>query len=118
MRLFLCKIDGEYNKKLYDLDNKVIDVSNWKAKRPFVGVLIEINDIKYIAPLSSPKKKHLTMKNNLDFYKIDNDKLGVINFNNMIPVKKENIIKINPSIMEINGDDDIKYIKLLEKQLT
>ena len=118
MGLSLYKIDEQYNKKLFNLDNKVLDVSAYKAKRPFIGILIEVNDIKYVAPLSSPKKKHLTMKNNIDFYKIDSGKLGVINFNNMIPVKDEYIIKINPSIMEVNDKEDIKYIKLLEKQLT
>lgn len=30
------------------------------------------------------------MKNNLDLIKIDSGRLGVINFNNMIPVKENN----------------------------
>ena len=42
--------------------------------------------MKYFAPLSSPKQKHLKMKNDIDFYKLSNGKLGAINFNNMIPV--------------------------------
>ena len=29
------------------------------------------------------------MKNTIDFYNIDDDKLGTVNFNNMIPVKEE-----------------------------
>ena len=51
--------------------------------RPFVGVLLEINKCKYFAPLSSPKPKHIKMKNQVDFYKIDSGKLGAINLNNM-----------------------------------
>ena len=37
------------------------------------------------------------MKNNIDFFKIDNGTLGVINFNNMIPVYKDNydVITLN-----------------------
>ena len=35
--------------------------------------------------MSSPKKKHLNM-HSLDIYKIQDGKLGIINFNNMIPV--------------------------------
>ena len=62
MGLFLYKIDEEYNQKLRKLDKRVLDSSDWKVRRPFVGILIEIKDIKYIAPLSSPKKKHLKMK--------------------------------------------------------
>ncbi len=45
MGLSLYKVDEQYNKKLYELDNKVLDVSDWKARRPFVGILIEANDI-------------------------------------------------------------------------
>lgn len=96
----------------------MLDVSDWKARRPFVGILIEVNDIKYVAPLSSPKKKHLSMKNTIDFYKIDQGKLGVINFNNMIPVRDKYIIKVNPFEMNIFNEEDKKYIKLLNKQLT
>lgn len=51
-----------------------------------MGVLFEINSCKYFAPLSSPKAKHMLMKNQIDFYKIDRGKLGAINLNNMIPV--------------------------------
>lgn len=42
--------------------------------------------MEYFAPLSSPKIKHLTLKNTIDLIKIDNGKYGVVNFNNMIPV--------------------------------
>ena len=118
MGLSLYKVDEQYNRKLYELDCKVLDVSDWKARRPFVGILIEVNDIKYVAPLSSPKKKHLSMKNTIDFYKIDKGKLGVINFNNMIPVRDKYIIKVNPFEMNIFNEEDKKYIKLLNKQLT
>jgi len=29
-----------------------------KEKRPFIGIILKINDINYFAPLSSPKEKH------------------------------------------------------------
>ena len=67
MGLSLYKVDEQYNRKLYELDCKVLDVSDWKARRPFVGILIEVNDIKYVAPISSPKKKHLSIKNTLNY---------------------------------------------------
>lgn len=35
------------------------------------------------APLSSPKPKYQKLKSKLDFLKIDNCKLGAINFNNI-----------------------------------
>ena len=58
-----------------------------KELRPFIGVLFEINECKYFAPLSSPKPKYKTMKTTLDFLKISNADLGAINFNNMLPVR-------------------------------
>ena len=45
---------------------------------------------EYFAPLSSPKVKHIHMKNNLDVIKIDGGRYGVVNFNNMIPVTSNN----------------------------
>ena len=51
------------------------------------------------------------MKNNLDFIKIDNGKLGAINLNNMIPLINGTYSKI-----KINSLTDKKYKLLLGKQ--
>ena len=75
-------------------DNKVAYNKFEKELRPFIGVLFTINECEYFAPLSSPKPKYLKMKNTIDFFKIDGDKLGAINFNNMIPVKDNNYVTI------------------------
>ena len=71
----------------------------------------------YFAPLSSPKQKHLKMKNTIDFYKIDGGVLGAVNFNNMIPVKKEyyKIIYFNDELFNLF---DKKYQELLKDQLS
>ena len=82
----LVTVSSRYCEYLRKYDYRVSYNSNEKNTRPFVGVLFEINEYKYFAPLSSPKPKHLTMKNNIDFYKIDGGKLGAVNFNNMIPI--------------------------------
>lgn len=66
--LSLYIINQDFNKKLYNIDNRVMDISNNKSCRPLVGLLIKLGDIKYIAPLSSPKEKHEKMKNNIDFF--------------------------------------------------
>lgn len=47
-----------------------------------------MNFIDIIIPLSSPKPKHLILKNTIDLIKISGGEYGVINFNNMIPVNK------------------------------
>lgn len=54
--------------------------------RIFGRTLIELGDIMDIGPLSSPKEKHKNMKNSIDFLKLDEEKHGKINFNNMIPI--------------------------------
>lgn len=114
--LSLYLIKNEYACALSKLDSKVMNCFFQKDKRPFIGILFMIEDIKYIAPLSSPKSKHKTMKNNIDFLKIANGDLGVINFNNMIPVKMEYITKIVTN--EDAKKEDSKYIVLLNKQLS
>lgn len=56
------------------------------------------------------------MKNKVDFLKIQDGKLGAINFNNMIPVKKHNykIIDVNKKVKDEN---ELKYQELLKDQL-
>ena len=107
IKLFFIKSD--YIDYLRRFDDKV--PYNKNEKRPFVGIVLQIEDIKYYAPLTSPKKKHLHMKNTIDFRKIDNGRLGAINFNNMIPVLDDALI--NFSFKEIK---DKKYRNLLNKQ--
>ena len=84
--------------------------------RLFIGELFKVQNYKYFAPLSSPKPKFLQMKNKIDFLRIDNGKLGAINFNNMIPVKIENIIVIDLN-KECITKAESKYQNLLKDQL-
>lgn len=93
--LVLVKLDVNYCNYLRKFDSKVPYNYDKKLLRPFIGVLFEVNNCLYFAPLSSPKAKHLKMKDNIDFLKIKNGKLGAINFNNMIPVTNKNIVKID-----------------------
>lgn len=57
----LVRIDEEYCDYLRKFDSKIPFNSNEKMLRPFAGILFEINDCEYFAPLSSPKNKHLIM---------------------------------------------------------
>ena len=82
MRFYHIKDD--YIEYLKAFDSSVSD--NKRETRPYVGVLINIDGVDYYAPLTSPKPKHLTMKNSIDFRKIDGGRLGAINLNNMIHV--------------------------------
>ncbi len=118
MKLSLYNIDERIFNYLKQIDYRVTNFNGEKSSRPFVGVLIIIDDIYYLAPLSSPKEKHLNMKNSIDFVKIDNGNLGVINLNNMIPILRQYMIKIDTRIKKTENKDDIKYKMLLNNQLS
>ena len=112
----LVKIDYHYCDYLRNFDKRVIYNYGSKELRPFVGILFTINNKEYFAPLSSPKPKHIEMKNTIDFFKIDNGVLGAINFNNMIPVKEENYEIISLNKVNLNKKEK-EYQMLLRKQL-
>ena len=82
--------------------------------RPYVGVVMEINNCKYYAPLSSPKPKHQSMSDRLDFVRLEHrgQLKGVINLNNMIPVSDSLITKI-----DIHNITDQKYKSLLNVEM-
>lgn len=102
-------ITDEYITYLKKYDTKIED--NKRESRPYVGIIIQVGDIKYYAPFTSPKKKHLKMKNGKDFRKIGSGKYGAINFNNMIPVPETALI-----LIDINNEPDEKYKRLLQNQ--
>lgn len=66
--------------------------TNQRHSRKYIGIVLEIDGLKYVAPLSSFKPKHARMKPALDMFKIQ--QFGVININNMIPVCDEVIHKV------------------------
>lgn len=88
----LYYIDDKYIDYLRTFDEKV--ALNKNKTRPYIGIVLSINGSNFYAPLSSPKPKHIKMKNALDFRKIDGGRLGAINFNNMIPVSEEALTRI------------------------
>lgn len=111
-KLNFYKVNEEYIKYIRKFDEKVSQSYNEKARRPFIGIILNVDGILYFAPFTSPKKKHLKMKNTIDFLKIDNGNLGAINFNNMIPIPLEQCIKI-----DVDNETDKKYEILLHKQI-
>jgi len=120
-RLNLYLIDMKYIRNLAKADDHVVSVSPQieKETRPFVEIVVVCATLKYCIPLSSPKPKHTSMKNDVDFMKImDGEKMiGVLNFNNMIPVDESCVIPLN---LRISGKDDAatrKYKKMAVKQL-
>ena len=115
-KLYFITLTSNYLKYLGIYENKV----SLKANRPFIGIVFKVNNKKYFAPLSSPKEKHKGMKTNIDFFKIDKGKLGIINFNNMIPVINNDLCRNKLDLEMLSkslNTDDIKYFRLLKNQL-
>lgn len=103
------RVKDDYITYLRTKDERVL--KNKNERRPYVGVVLTINDLNYYVPLSSPKKKHKTMKNAKDFHKIANGKYGAINFNKIIPVPTECIISFR-----FEDEEDEEYRLLLQNQ--
>lgn len=115
-KLKIVHLNAEYCDYLRKYDPRV--PYNIKDKqRPFVGVLFNVGKCLYFAPLASPRPKHLKLRNNADLLKIDQGELGVINFNNMVPVYNQNIEYVNINDLENIPIDQLAYVKLLRKQL-
>lgn len=86
-------VDKEYVSYLKEFDDKVENINYSQRLKPYIGILITINEINYYVPISSVKEKHYKMNEDMDFIKIiDKDRiLGVLNLNNMIPIDNENV---------------------------
>lgn len=112
----IVKVDYKYCDYLRQFDSKVSSNAGVKELRPFIGILFVVDGCEYFAPLSSPKVKHIHMKNNLDVIKIDGGRYGVVNFNNMIPVTPNNyeIFNLNATPKDTY---ELKWLNLLKSQL-
>lgn len=111
----IVKIDTDYCNYLRTFDNRVPYNAGRKELRPFIGVLFVVEQCEYFAPLSSPKAKHKLLRDNFDLVKIDDGNLGVINLNNMIPVKKGNYELFD--LKNAKDEDARKRNALLSNQL-
>lgn len=115
MILRIVKLNSDYCDYLRKFDKRVPYNKGSKELRPFIGILFVVDNCEYFAPLSSPKPKHLSMKGYVDFIKIKDGELGVVNFNNMVPVRENNY-----TLIDLDNDDNqissIKYNRLLKEQ--
>lgn len=122
-RLNLYTINIKYIRNLSHVDSHVFSVSPQVGKdtRPFLGVIVVCDKKQYCVPLSSPKPKHSKMKNDIDFFKVfssDDKLIGVLNFNNMIPVSNRVITKMDLKIHPHDSAPTKHYKNLIVDQLT
>lgn len=112
-RLNFYIIKDEYIEYISQYDNHI--AYNKGNKRPYIGIVLFIEQYLYFAPMFSPKPQHSKYKDNLSFFRMFGDKektdyLGLIRFADMIPVPTSEILQLNPK----NNKSD--YNMLLIKQ--
>ena len=118
MRFSFYRVSADYCDFLRKVDPCVPYTGDQKSMRPFVGIVLSVNHFQYYVPLTSPKPKHLHMKNQMDFLKIKGGEWGAINFNNMIPVPQSCLHKVELKILETDSKPEKDYKNLLSNQLS
>lgn len=97
--LLFYTINKEYIKYLSKYDSHVsYNKDEIGHTRPYLGIVLEIENFNYFVPLYSYKEHYKKYKNNSSFFFIYDRKknpLAIIKFSAMIPiVKKSNVIEI------------------------
>jgi protein AbiQ len=117
----LYKVDMKYIRNLHRIDDKVLSVSpqTGKENRVFIGIVMVCGEHKYCIPLSSPKAKHHSMRNSMDFSKIevDGNLLGVLNFNLMIPIEEQQLQLVSTKVAKRDRENIKHYKRLCEMEL-
>lgn len=109
-KLRIYRVKDRYISYLSKCDNRV--QKNKNARRPYVGVVLYVGEFKYFVPMESPKPNHANMKPGVHLLKLDRGNLGLLGFNNMIPVSDNALLAF-----DINDEPDEKYAELLRHQL-
>lgn len=138
-KLTFINIDQNYLKKLHDACSEVYYKANGYENKPYIGILVNKNNRKYVIPLSSAKEKHKTWKNvNKECYLIyetakkscmgkddiwvaadqDNVKhiLSVMDIKKMIPVIDGVYSRVNINPHNNDTNEVKKYKDLLNKE--
>lgn len=107
--LKIYRISDKYIRFLKSRDDRVQDNKN--RHRPYVGVVLLVGSYRYFVPMESPKPNHKNIKPGRHIMRLDNGQLGLLGFNNMIPVHDSALITF-----DIEKEPDAKYSELLKRQ--
>ncbi len=119
LKLYVIDIDYiEYLRK-YDAQVMTSRSDNYITERKYLGVVLNLGEFKYFAPLSSPKEsdylysngKKIVRKSIIPLIRLVNKKgelLGRVKLNNMIPVPAECL-----KIYNVDGEQNRKYKDLV-----
>ncbi|MFL2079772.1 type III toxin-antitoxin system ToxN/AbiQ family toxin [Marinilactibacillus psychrotolerans] len=111
----LYRVTDDYIEKLREIDERVCWNKSDQKQRPYCGTVLEIGEINYFVPMSSPKEKSGNTQWTIKILGNDEtDKLGSLQYQYMIPVPPSELINLDPS--EVIRNEDEKYGNLLLKQ--
>lgn len=110
--LKLYYVSDKYISFLKTVDSRV--QHNKNRHRPYVGVVLYVGAYRYFVPMESPKPNHKNIKAGIHIMRIENGAMGILGFNNMIPVK-------DTALVSFDIDRDVKderYAELLRRQIS
>ncbi|MBW0595445.1 hypothetical protein HUN03_00012 [Mycoplasmopsis anatis] len=114
-RLGFYTVEPSYLEHLHLQDREVQYNPEYRTKvKPHLGIVVNCNDQMFLVPLSSPKEKFNSIRNNLyEYHKIfskEQKLIGILMIKKMIPVTFNLISKIQ-------FEKENKYHHLLTEQL-
>ncbi|MGN0738730.1 MAG: type III toxin-antitoxin system ToxN/AbiQ family toxin [Treponema sp.] len=137
--LKFININQDYLKYLYSFCSEVYYKPTGYETKPYIGILVQENNVEYVIPLSSAKEKHKTWKNvdvdrflifencektengSKDIYVKNADGsfkhiLSVMDLKKMIPIKAGlyTEVQLNPSENDSNAEKKYKVLLNIE----
>ncbi|MBM4805924.1 type III toxin-antitoxin system ToxN/AbiQ family toxin [Vibrio parahaemolyticus] len=108
---------ADYLKGICEKIPNVVD-AKYQNPKAFIGIVLEVEGHKYLAPLTSPKDWHANLKpSSPKYFKLhengnpDNG-LGLINLKFMFPIIEDEV-----SLIDLDELSDTPYKRMLYKQL-
>lgn len=113
-------VSEAYAAYLKGIDSQIPNVVDVKYQNPkaFIGVVLEVEGHKYLAPLTSPKDWHSGLNNSSPkYFKLHENGnpengLGLINLKFMFPIIDDEV-----SLIDVDELPDTAYKRMLYKQL-
>lgn len=138
-KLIFVNIDQNYLQKLHEACSEVYYRPSGYENKPYIGIMINKDNRKYVIPLSSAKEKHKTWKNvdkecflvyemakrssmgkNDIWVSAENDNvkhiLSILDIKKMIPIVDGVYSKVDMNPSDGDTDDVKKYKDLLNKE--
>jgi len=107
-KLVMYDVDEKYRDYLRKYDKKISE----KGSRKFYGILVSNNNMDYYIPFTSKKNKKTNDQVTVNIYQ-DGKIIAKLLINNMIPVKKNNVKKVNITREKFKEyfNEEISYLR-------